>query len=96
MEISRFYERTQKTNYGKVSQEMKDTRVADETDRMGSLIQSNITAMTSLDLTNWAGRYQRWADDLQPPPSSSQGGGGQGGGLPDLLTPLLRSGAGAK
>jgi hypothetical protein len=92
-EISRFYERTQKTNYGKVSQEMKVSQASDQLDRMGSLIQSNITALTALDLTNWAGRFQQWADDLQPKSEPSQGGSGQSGTGPDLgklLTALLR------
>ncbi|HXR07711.1 MAG TPA: hypothetical protein VN765_10300, partial [Candidatus Acidoferrum sp.] len=93
-EISRFYERTQKPNYGKVSQDMKDSHAADELDRMGGLIQSNITIQTSLDLTNWSERFQKWADALEPK-SSSQGGGGNGQGQPPLdlsqqLIALLR------
>ncbi|MGA2555835.1 MAG: hypothetical protein ABSG04_06120, partial [Verrucomicrobiota bacterium] len=93
-EISRFYERTQKPNYGKVSQDMKDSHAADELDRMGGLIQSNITIQTSLDLTNWSERFQKWADALEPK-SASQGGGGNGQGQPPLdltqqLIALLR------
>jgi hypothetical protein len=78
-EISRFFERTQKTNYGKVSQDMKDSHATNELDRMGALIQNNITLQTSLNLTNWAGRFQKWADDLQPKSDSSSGGQSQGG-----------------
>jgi len=91
-EISRFFERTQKTNYGHVSRDMKDSRAADEMDRIGLLIQSNITASTTLDLTNWAGRFQKWAEELSPK-AGPPGGGGQGGSGPDLgkiLTALLR------
>ena len=65
-EISRFFERTQKPNYGKVSEDMKESRASDELDRIGSLIQSNITVQTSLDLANWSARFQKWADELQP------------------------------
>ena len=72
-EIGRFFERTQKPNYGKVSQDMKDSHASDELDRMGGLIQSNITVQTSLDLTNWSARFQKWADDLEPK-TDSQGG----------------------
>ena len=37
-EISRFFERTQKTNYGAVSKEMKDSRATDELERLGGMI----------------------------------------------------------
>ena len=94
-EISRFFERTQKPNYGKVSQDMKEAHVSDELDRMGGLIQSNVTVHTSLDLANWSARFHKWADDLQPN-TDSQGGQGAGGqGQPPLdlskqLIALLR------
>ncbi len=93
-EISRFYERTEKPNYGKVSQDMKDSHVADELDQMGGLIQSNITIQTSTDLAGWSERFRKWADDLEPK-SESAGGGGNGQGQPPLdltqqLIALLR------
>jgi hypothetical protein len=88
-EISRFFERTQKTNYGKVSQDMKDSQTTNELDRMGGLIQNNITAMTSSDLTNWAGRFEAWADELQPKDSPSGGQSGGGGQAPLDLTKQL-------
>ena len=92
-EISRFYERTEKPNYGKVSQEMKETHVADELDQMGGLIQSNITIQTSSELAGWSERFRKWAEDLEP--KSSSGGGGSGNGPPPLdlsqqLIALLR------
>lgn len=97
-EISRFFERTQMTNYGKVSKDMKESRATDELDRMGALIQSNITMQTTLDLTNWSGRFQKWAEELQPKtdPSQSgqQAGQGQAGGqkidMTQVLLALLR------
>ena len=88
-EISRFFERTQKPNYGKVSQDMKDSHASDELDRLGSLILSNITVQTSLDLTNWSGRFQEWADELQPKPPGGQGGSGQGQPPLDLTKQLI-------
>ena len=93
-EISRFYERTEKPNYGKVSQGMKDSHAADELDHLGGLIQSNITVQTSTNLAGWSERFRQWADDLEPK-SESAGGGGGGQGQPPLdltkqLIALLR------
>ncbi|MGD0410714.1 MAG: hypothetical protein ABSC18_03360 [Verrucomicrobiota bacterium] len=79
-EISRFYERTQKPNYGKVSQDMKDSHTSDELDRIGGLIQSNVAVQSSVNLAAWSARFQKWADDLQPKPDpggQSQSGNGQ-------------------
>jgi hypothetical protein len=92
-EISRFFERTQMPNYGKVSQEMKDSGVSDELTRMGMLIESNITFQTSVDLTNWSGRFHQWADILQPKSDSSGGqppsGDSQGKPPLDLTKQLI-------
>jgi hypothetical protein len=88
-EISRFFERTQKTNYGKVSRDMKEAQTTNELDLMGTLIQNNITAATSLDLTNWAGRFVAWADELQPKESSGGGSGSGGKPPPDLTKQLI-------
>jgi len=88
-EISRFFERTQKPNYGKVSQDMKETRAADELDRIGSLIQSNIAVQSTLDLANWSARFQKWADDLQPKQDPSQAGQSQSGSALDLSRQLI-------
>ena len=88
-EISRFFERTQKTNYGRVNQEMKETQATNELDRMGGLIQQNITVQASADLTNWAGRFYGWADVLQASADSGGGQGGQGGGQSQDLTKQL-------
>jgi hypothetical protein len=93
-EISRFFERTQKPNYGKVSQDMKESHVSDELDRLGGLIRSNVTVHTSVALANLSERFQKWAEDLQPKTDSQGGqGGGQGQTPLDLskqLVALLR------
>ena len=68
-EISRFFERTQKTNYGAVSQEMKDTHATDELDRVGGMIGDNIGIQASANLGNWSERFQKWGDKLEPKPS---------------------------
>jgi hypothetical protein len=49
-EISRFFERTQKPDYGQVSQEMKTSRATDELDRVAGLIGNNIGIEASEDL----------------------------------------------
>jgi len=94
-EISRFFERTQKTNYGAVSQEMKDARTADELERLGGLIGDNIAIEASGGLDQWSDRFQKWGDKLEPKPESSGGGQGSGGkakskDLTEQLIALLR------
>ena len=80
-EISRFYERTQKMNYGQVSEQMKASHPADELDRVRGLIQENIAMEAMENLALWATRFDGWADLLEPPPSESSGSGsGQGQG----------------
>jgi hypothetical protein len=78
-EISRFFERTQKTNYGAVSQEMKDSRATDELERVGGMIGNNIAIEASSDLGQWSERFQKWGDKLEPKPDDSGGGQGSGG-----------------
>ena len=78
-EISRFFERTQKTNYGAVSREMQDSRATDELERLGGLIGDNIAMEASGGLGQWSERFQKWGDKLEPKPDSSGGGQGSGG-----------------
>ena len=73
-EISRFFERTQKTNYGAVSKEMKDSRASDELDRLGGLIGENIAMEASGGLGQWSERFNKWGDKLEPKPDSSAAG----------------------
>jgi hypothetical protein len=94
-EISRFFERTQKTNYGAVSREMKDSHTSDELERLGGLIGDNIAIEASGGLGLWSGRFQTWGDKLEPKPDSSGGGQGSGGksqkkDLTEQLIALLR------
>jgi hypothetical protein len=91
-EISRFFERTQKTNYGAVSQEMKDSRASDELERLGGLIGDNIAMEASGDLGQWSERFRQWGDKLEPKPddSSSQSGNSQTKDLTEQLIALLR------
>lgn len=84
-EISRFYERTQRPNYGEVSKEMTDAQTADELERIRGLIQDNVGMEAMQNLADWAGKMIAWADKLEPEEeegdesSSAEGAGGGGG-----------------
>ncbi|MDQ6632441.1 MAG: hypothetical protein M3Y82_11925, partial [Verrucomicrobiota bacterium] len=89
-EINRFYERTQKTNYDAVSQEIKETRTAEELDRLRGLIADNVAMEATKHLTNWSARFAAWADKLEPQDSSSANGqAGAGGEKPEDMTQQL-------
>jgi hypothetical protein len=88
-EISRFFERTQKPNYGQVGKEMKDTRAADELDRLGGLIQENIGLDAFDNLGQWSARFQTWAAKLEPKSPGSGSGSKSGGQKKNDLTASL-------
>ncbi len=73
-EISRFSERTQKTNYHQVSKEMKDTAATDELDRLGGMIQNNVALEASVHLDGWSKSFNDWADKLEPKPEDPSSG----------------------
>jgi Asp-tRNA(Asn)/Glu-tRNA(Gln) amidotransferase C subunit len=93
-EISRFFERTQKTNYGAVSQEMKESRTTDELEHLGGMIGDNIAIEASGSLGRWSERFQKWGDKLEPkaedPAGQGSGGKSQGKDLTEQLIALLR------
>lgn len=78
-EIGRFFDRTQKQNYGHVHKEMKETKVEDALVETAELIKGNIAMETMQDLNLWSVRLQKWAKLIAPPESggSSSGGGGK-------------------
>jgi hypothetical protein len=76
-EISRFFERTRKPNYGQVSKEMAEVRTPDEIDRVRNLIESNISMQAMDALALWSGRFDSWADLLEPKKLDA-GGASQG------------------
>lgn len=91
-EIGRFFERTQKENYGQVNQEMTDSRIAEELLRVRGLIEENVSMDAMQTMLAWSDRLNGWADLLEPKSDSSGGGGGGGeGSSPDeaLLKELL-------
>jgi hypothetical protein len=65
-EISRFFERTRKPNYGQVSKEMAEARTPEEMDHVRSLIESNISMQAMDALMLWSDRFDAWADLLEP------------------------------
>jgi hypothetical protein len=77
-EISRFYERTQKPNYGQVSKEMQYSRASDQLEHLRGLIQENIGMEAMQNLGTWADRFSGWADKLEP--KGEEGGSGSGSG----------------
>lgn len=80
-EISRFFERTQKRNYGDVSKEMAQAKPGDELDKIRGLIQDNIAMEAMQNLAAWSDKFNLWADKLQPEPEKNSGeGGGSGAG----------------
>src|SRR5207302_1331863 len=76
-EISRFFERTQRAEYGQVNKEMTEARTPEELEKIKSLIQENISMEAMQNLAGWSERFGAWADKLEPKPKS---GGGDGGG----------------
>jgi hypothetical protein len=88
-EISRFFERTQKPDYGEVSKEMKDIHAADQLDRLGGLIENNIGIEASENLGQWSARFQKWAEKLEPKSSGSSSGSSSGQQKNDLTEQLI-------
>lgn len=88
-EMSRFFDRTRRENYGGVAKEMKEANAEAELDRLRTMIASNITMQAMGELAGWAKRFKDWADKLEP--KQEQAGGGQGGGTPqdDLMRQLM-------
>ncbi len=78
-EISRFFERTQKPNYGEVTKEMTKAKPGEELDKVRGKIQDNIAMEAMSDLAGWSEKFNAWAEKLQPAPEKDSGGGGGGG-----------------
>ncbi len=90
-EMSRFFDRTQRPNYGEVAADMKQVNTANELDRVRGLIDANIAMDAMGNLTAWTKRFADWSKKLEPPEEESEGGEGQGEGKPkdDKLLKLL-------
>lgn len=81
-EMSRFFDRTQRENYGEVAKAMKEGNVTNSLDQVRGLVASNITFQAMNELGTWAQRFTDWADKLEPK-KDSQSGSGQGQGQGD-------------
>lgn len=92
-EISRFFERTRKPAYGQVSKELLEAQTAEQLERIGALIQGNVSMQAMDTLSLWAGRFQAWADLLEPKSKeesqSSNGPPGEPGEEDNTLKQLM-------
>jgi hypothetical protein len=77
-EMSRFFDRTQRENYGDVAKEMKQVNTTAELERVRGLIDANISMDAMGNLAVWTKRFADWSKKLEPPVEESQGGDGQG------------------
>lgn len=73
-EISRFFERTKKTNYNQVAMEMKAARIPEEMEALSARILENVAMDSALAMTNWAQRFNQWGDTLEPKTDKNSGG----------------------
>jgi len=97
-EISRFYERTGKGQYGEVSSEMETEKTGESLEQIEQQISSNISMLAIRNLGDWSENFEAWAKKLEPPKKDDDGGGkggGQGGekktnDLMKLLYSMLR------
>ncbi|MEW6306247.1 MAG: hypothetical protein AB1705_22500 [Verrucomicrobiota bacterium] len=94
-EMSRFFERTKRPNYGEVSKEMQESNTGEKLDQLRGMIASNISMQAMDQLSDWSQRFNAWADRLEPKPEDSGGGGAGQGGKPPMdmskqLMALLR------
>ena len=79
-EISRYHERTQKGEYGKVSQLMKEANLKKGLANVAMNIRSNISFQALDSLNYWESSFKNWAKILQQesPGGDSPGGKGEG------------------
>jgi len=89
-EMSRFFDRTQRENYGEVAKEMKSLNTTAELDRVRGMIDANTSMDAMGNLVTWTKRFADWSKKLEPPEEESQGGGeGEGQPKDDKLLKLL-------
>ncbi len=88
-EMSRFFDRTQRANYGEVAKEMKEVNTPNELDRVRGLIDANISMDAMGNLATWTKRFAGWSKKLEPPEEESGGGEGEGQPKEDKLLKML-------
>ncbi len=79
-EISRFFERTKKQNYGDVGIEMVEAKTVDGLEQVRGLIMENVAMEASKNSATWAVKFTGWAEKLEPQEYSDSKGGGEGKG----------------
>jgi len=96
-EISRFFERSKRPEYGQVTQAMKGAKPAEELEKVRALIGENIGMEAMQRLALWSSRFEEWAKALEPKSKSSSGdsqgqqfGGEEAAKLMEMLLGLLR------
>jgi len=88
-EISRYHERTQKPQYGEVSEQMDKTKAADGLLNVAELINRNVSLNATTKLGHWAVKFEEWAKLLEPQDDGGGGGGEGGGGEGEDITEQL-------
>ena len=87
-EISRFFERTQRPNYGEVAEEMEASETYEKLKFVSLLIGANTTMQSIERLTHWSEQFEAWAKHIDPEPQES-GESGEGEYSQDDLMQLL-------
>ena len=78
-EISRYHERTQKVEYGTVSQMMKEANPKIGLSKVSENIRNNISFQALDKLNYWESSFEEWAKLLQQEsPGGDSAGGGEG------------------
>ncbi|MBL6764321.1 MAG: hypothetical protein ISQ14_05145 [Verrucomicrobiae bacterium] len=77
-EIGRFFDRTQRPNYGRVNEAMKRANVEVGLATVGGLIHENIAMESMQGLNDWTKQLKEWADLLTPPESEESSQAGKG------------------
>lgn len=92
VEISRFFERTQKPLYGDVSRAMDESRVEESLAALSEKVTGNLVMQSVGELHQWSERFEEWSKMLKPEESSGGGEGqgeGEGASREDLMKMML-------
>jgi DNA-directed RNA polymerase subunit F len=79
-EISRYHERTQKAEYGKVSRLMEEANLKEGLTRVAQNIRNNISFHALENLDYWENSFEKWAKLLQQESPGGDSPAGQGEG----------------
>ncbi len=87
MEIGRLFERTKLERFGDVANEMDKAKTDEGLEKLGQLIQKNVTVRAMQGAAEWSKRFNQWADRLSEK-DDSKSGSGEGEGEPDMKAML--------